>query len=522
MTASAFYIAASPITTPNQHAAAVHRALPGSVALARKDAKSGAWRETAVPVADLPDVLPAVAGESNVYLSTQRFHGWRRITQLASCGALAVDLDYYRRPELRGLDPERVLETAMIALEEARIPAPSLAIASGRGLYLLWFHSPVPRAALSRWNACQRVLYEVLKPLGADRAALDAARVLRLVGTRHAGTGATVRALQGGDPGEVWEFDVLADEVLPHGRAELHDLRVQRAARAARRPSKSLWAPPQGFTRATLWEARLTDLQRLRELRWFGDPMPDYRDRWLFIAGVAMGWFCEPAVMQRELYALAREAGGWTEGKARSKMQAVFRTVRAATRGERVEWGSPGVQVDPRYRMKNATILDWLEITPGEEREMRTIISDDERRRRWRERDEARRREAGAVPREEYLGSAAARRERVLKLRQDEGMSLRRIAEITGIALSEVHRFSASFSAQKPTTQNPIDKPCSESLPLYGGVAAPQGLPKGLEAAPPPALPPAPDAPEEWRAHPLACECAACLYPSPRYAGCGG
>jgi hypothetical protein len=473
-------------------------------------------------VDDLPDVLPAVAGESNVYLSTQRFHGWRRISKLASCGALAVDLDYYRMPELRGMEPERVLETAMIALEAARIPAPALAIASGRGLYLLWFHSPIPRQALTRWNACQRTLYEALKPLGADRAALDAARVLRLVGTRHAGTGAMVRALAGGaggDAGEVWDFDALAHEVLPVGRGELHDLRVHRAARDARRPRERPRGTPEGYTAATLWEARLSDLQRLRELRWFDGEMTDYRDRWLFIAGVAMGWLAVPAVLQRELHALAREVGGWTEGKTRSKMHAVFRTAHAASRGERVEW--QGVQVDPRYRMKNATVLDWLEITPEEEREMTTLISDDERRRRWRERREAGRRAAGAVKREKYLQTAAARREQVRTLRSEEGMTLRRIAEITGSSLSHVQRIS-SLSAKKTeqlqTTEKPIPIMCPMSVPLYGGETVPKGLPKALAAPPPRSLPPTPERPPDWHAHPLACECDECLYPAPRYA----
>ncbi len=507
-------------STPVQHAAAVHRALPGRVALARKDGDSGAWRETSVPVAYLPDVLPAVAGESNVYLSIQRFYGRRGIASLASCGTLAVDLDYYRMPELRGRDPERVLDTAMLALEDARVPSPSLAIASGRGLYLKWLHSPVPRRALPRWNLCQRALYDVLKPLGADPSARDAARVLRLVGTLHAGTGATVRALQGTDSGEVWTFDALADELLPFTRDEIHE---KQAASATRKASKSRGTPPRGFTRATLWEGRLTDVQRLRELRWPGG-MEDFRDRWLFIAGVAMSWICEPAFLQRELIALAGEVG-WRESKARSDMGAIFRRAHAAARGERVEWGDPGIQVDPRYTMKNSTLMDWLEITPGEEREMTVIMSADEALRRKRERDEAGRRAAGAVKREKYLKPAAARREWVVKLRHDEGMSLRRIAATTGISLSQVQRISslsAKKTAQLLTTEKPIPITCPMSAPLYSGETIPKGPPKALEAAPPPALSPARDAAEDpagdWRSHPLACSCVSCVSPCPRYA----
>ncbi len=74
-------------------------------------------------------------------------------------------------------------------------------------------------------------------------------------------------------------------------------------------------------------------------------------------------------------------------------MHAVMQRAHMAARGGKVEW--EGVEVDPRHRFKTETILEWLEITPEEEREMITLISDDER-------DEKRRRAAGAVPRGEH------------------------------------------------------------------------------------------------------------------------
>ena len=67
---------------------------------------------------------------------------------------------------------------------------------------------------------------------------------------------------------------------------------------------------------ATLWEARLTDLQLLRELRFFDSAMTDYRHRWLYLSGVALSWLASsPRAMQRELYELAREAGSLGGGR---------------------------------------------------------------------------------------------------------------------------------------------------------------------------------------------------------------
>jgi hypothetical protein len=62
------------------------------------------------------------------------------------------------------------------------------------------------------------VLWEILKRLGADRAAIDAARVLRVVGTFHSETGVVVETLV--PVGEVREFEELAMEILPLDRAE--------------------------------------------------------------------------------------------------------------------------------------------------------------------------------------------------------------------------------------------------------------------------------------------------------------
>ena len=454
--------AAPPLTTPTAHAGALHPdTRPGTVAVAQKVRER--WHERCYPVAELPDVLPYLAGQSDVYISHGRFWGRRRIARLAELGALALDIDYHRRPELRGMHPLGVLEDALQLLERRQLPAPALAIGSGRGLHLLWLHTPVPRAALPRWSSCQRALWEALRPLGADRGALDAARVLRLVGTRHSKAKVLVECLRG--PGDVWGFEDLAGEILPVDRGELADIRIQRSLRAARRPQERLWTPPEGYTAGTLWEARLSDLQTLRELRWFGELPPGQRDHWMFVAGVAMSWLAIPAALQRELYDLARQAASWQEPEARSRLQAVMQRARMAAKGERVD--HEGLRVDPRYRFRSETVLELLEVTPEEERQMRTLISADERRRRDRERDEKRRRAAGAVSREEYLAPARQRRQEAHRLRS-EGLSIRAIAARLEVSAGEAHRLLSA--SPEPGVQGPSG--CMVAEPSLKGTQA--------------------------------------------------
>jgi hypothetical protein len=241
--------------------------------------------------------------------------------------------------------------------------------------------------------------------------------------------------------GDVYEFNKLADQVLPMTQAEIHDLRVQRALRAnnraSRKPEKSLQAPPEGFTAATLWEARLTDLQSLRELRFMDAQMSDYRHRWLFVAGVGMSWLASsPHAMRRELFELAAEAGSWSEDHAAGKLSSVVSRTKRAFAGERVEWR--GELIDPRYRLTNQRIIEWLEIDASEEGHMRTLVSSDERRRRDRQEHEDRRRDAGAMSRGEYEGRADNRREEARRMAA-KGLSQRQIAKQLGVSQATVH-----------------------------------------------------------------------------------
>jgi hypothetical protein len=420
------------VRTPREHGELLHAGGSGTVAISQKAERR--WNQSVYPVEVALALLDQYRGQDDVFLSTQRFRGRRRISELLSMGALFADLDYYDRPELASMEPRRVLELALGTLSMAGVPAPSIAIGSGRGMYLVWLHSPIPRAALPRWRACQERLQAVLASLGADPKSRDAARVLRVVGTRHRRAGVEVEALT--TTREARPFGELADAILPYTRAELHDLRVQKALRSSQKP---LWTPPKDFTQASLWEARLSDLQALRELRWFGEPMPDFRDRWLFLAGAAMSWISPPEVLRRELHALAEEVGGWTPGHTDSKMHAIFRTAREHQAGKRVEWD--GVKLSPLYKFKNQTIIEWLEITPEEERHLKTVISDEERRRRDRERKRRERRFSGDVEmtRAEYEDRARERRLGALALRE-KGLSRAQISEELGVSLSTVKR----------------------------------------------------------------------------------
>jgi hypothetical protein len=394
-------------------------------------------------------VLASAEGQSDTFVSQNRFRGNRRaVAQVSALCGFYSDVDYYRLVELRDMKPEAVLEKALERLRENGVPDPSLALSSGQGLALSWRHAPVARKRLSEWNAAQDRIYRVLKPLGADSRAREAARVLRITGTTNSKNGAAVRVL--GDASEkTYCFGDLVEALVKNPAqedeegvkpgADLYSIAVQRAARGLRNH-------PQGWNETSLWEGRLTDLQHLRRMRYGEGPMEDFRDRWLFIATTAISWLVVPGVLDRETIALAEEAGGWDERRTRSDLSQVLKRARRAARGEKIEF--KGREWDPRHHFGNQTIIDWLEITPQEEREMVVTISAEEESRRKRLRDreyqERRRRAKGVPTRTKFdINRYSSLRKKVAVARQlmNCGLSTEEIAERMGVTQRTVQRW---------------------------------------------------------------------------------
>lgn len=172
---------------------------------------------------------------------------------------------------------------------------------------------------------------------------------------------------------------------------------------------------------------------------------PGKRDAWMFVAAVSLSYLVEPEFLEREIIAWGKDYAGWSEAETRSGMQAVISRTHSAAAGEKVEWN--GQQRNPRYWLTNQQIIIRLEITPEEEKHLKTIISKDTKRQRDRQRKERERRSQGVKPREDYIAEARERkqhhRREARKLRA-EGKSLRAIGEALGISHKQVSRLLES------------------------------------------------------------------------------
>ena len=416
--------------------------------LLTQPAGTTAKRQRSYPVDSMGFVIAECDKSIDSWISQAEFFApTRRLLHFMRVGLLFVDLDTYKLPELEGLSAEAQLEKLLRLCEAQCLPEPSLVIFSGRGLQAKWLlDSALPARALPRWSLVQHELGRRLMTIGSDANALDASRVLRLVHTVNSKSGEIVRVVH--NTGTRYDFDQLADALLPFTRARLQELRQERAERKAdpeyqNRPATRtkghLTAIDTGalghlrpFIGAQLSWDRLEDLRTLAKLRGWTKGAPDgSRDLAVFV-GASFLAQAVPNVPRfyDELRVLGKEfAPHWSVSEVNASASAVIDRMKRMAKGETVEYG--GVQVDPRYKWRNDTLIQRFCITPEEERQLATIVSRGEAARRHAERDTVRRREAGAVTREAYEGNAEQKRA-TARLMRAQGKTWAEVAEAVG------------------------------------------------------------------------------------------
>ncbi len=400
-------------------------------------------RQQSFEVAQLAWALRNLPTDRDSYISQAEFYKpLRRVLFLRSLSLSFLDLD---NAVGRWPDPAKAV---LLYCDEERIPHPSVIVWSGRGMHLKWaYQSAIPNPAYPRWYRLQKLLAKKFESFGADFKALDGARVLRIPGTLNSRSQSKAFVLWPSHASDValYDFESFAAEIFPLSREEIEQARQERK-RGRKEQRARLSAMPRAqrgiaqFRKgvAELWWSRLSDIRRLAELR--GGVRVGQRDLYLFLGTVALTWVTDLPRLHDEVSQLAKEiVPSLPHHEALTAMgSAVRRAARAAAREVEV---FNGRKVDPRYAFRNDTLIDWLEITPDEERELSTIISVGTARERKRAQDEARRRARGERNRNDYLLEARTRsraRSRMVLELQASGLTRRQVAERMGMTLDAV------------------------------------------------------------------------------------
>jgi len=394
-----------------QEADSYHSRGPGYFTLNQRHPGNSRMVQTPYRLDDLYTVLRLLDPSIDTWISQgEFFRKNRRVINLARIGLFFVDLDYYRIPSFEYCSPEHMTAVVLGYLEQEDLPPPTIIVSSGQGLQLKWvFEYPLISQALPRWNACQATLVNTLKAYGADPRAKDASRILRAVGTVNSKSGELARVVHY-DPDAIASFDYLAEILLPYTREQIESFRQEAHKRRKLRVLEGGKKGPAGFSGRQLAWDRLKDLQHLTRMR---GGMPEglrmhtlfYSLNFLLLSGAT-----NPNQMWHEARALAYQIDpDWVYRP--EELSTLYRKAQAHLNGETITFR--GRKYSPLYTPKNSTLIDQLEITDDEQKQLRTIISKDlaqaRRRERDRERDEKRRREAGAIDRATYEANSKSR-----------------------------------------------------------------------------------------------------------------
>ena len=178
----------------------IHRASDNYVCLCFKGEKES-WRQIFVQSKNLEKKLMELRSEpdfdrKNIYISQAKFLSdkSRAVDNVVSLSVSFLDIDGKLAAEHKDLTPEEWANLIVEHCREKGIPLPGIIVFSGNGLHVKWlYRKAITREKLKRWSMLQKKLWLIFKDFGADAQAKDAARVLRVPGTKNCKPGTVDR-----------------------------------------------------------------------------------------------------------------------------------------------------------------------------------------------------------------------------------------------------------------------------------------------------------------------------------------
>lgn len=388
-------------------------------------------KQKSYPLSDMATVINLLPKDKNSYISQgEFFRPNRRVVNLARIGLCFVDVDTYHSDLMQGKSLDAQVQTLLWHINDMNLPEPSLVMFSGRGLYVKWFlETPAPKQALPRWNALQRELVTALEPLGADQGAKDASRVLRIEGTVNSKSGEVACVVWASE--KTYDFDLFCEHVLPVSREVIEQRRQKKQLKSVGKPKLQFKQRKTKSIQMLNW-TRLNDLRAICELR--GGISEGERMLMMFwqLNFLLLSGATNPNQMFYEAFSLGKQLDPhWHFNQ--SDLSTLYRKAQAHFSGERIYLD--GKRYSPLYTPKNQYLIDLFSITGDEQKQLKTIIDNNESSERHRIREKARRVKSGAKIQANEETRAEAR-----KMAAD-GLSQRAIAKTLGVGQKTISRW---------------------------------------------------------------------------------
>lgn len=379
------------------------------------------------------EIIESVEGEEDVYISPNTFYKpFRAVENIRHFRALYIDIDlkhYYKA------------ETVYMIYEKAlkeEIPEPSMVVDSGRGLHIYWRIEDAPFGALWTWQELEDFLYKKLEHLGADIKATEGARLLRLPNTYNSRSNSECKILIEKDI--TYSMFDLREKYLKY-KSKSYQLELHQV-KEFKHNKKSVVSPL--FNSYSLHTYRVEDLKTLCKLRNY-----DVEGHRNFILHCYAYW---TGIYVRDNEELEKQViefnNAFKKPLKENEVKAILRCIPKAINKfldyqQRLKEGlvakvTKGMNERGGYWYKNETLIDTLEITPEEQKKMKTIIGTTEKYdRNNKKRRAIRRNEEGLTEREQQ-------KQETIKAIQElkaKGLSQSRVAKELSKGIATVKRY---------------------------------------------------------------------------------
>jgi len=315
------------------------------------------------------------------YTSMNTFYIKRRQkSDIRHLNALFVDIDYYNVP---GVTKEKVLEVLDFNVKKELIPQPTFIVDSGRGFYFIWKIEDVPGKfvrATRLYMTVQDYIFHLFEDVGADVNARDVSRVLRLPASKNTKVNRQVKVVQYNE-NALYTLRFFQEYVNVFGEYKV-------AKKEKKKPNFV-----HLYNAYTLHISRMRDIETICRLRNY--EMTGLRDQIIYIY-----YYYNLLVHKDKNIALfnTRELNAkFTEPLLDSEVRSFIVSAERSAE-EKLDGQEPKAGYKyAGYNFKNETLIKILKITADEQKQLKTIISTEEKY----DRNNKRRRKVGT--RSEYL-----------------------------------------------------------------------------------------------------------------------
>ncbi|MGL5765092.1 MAG: DNA-binding response regulator [Sarcina sp.] len=382
----------------------------------------------------IADALEEYTGKKDTFISVNTSYNGRRLaSNTRQFRALYIDLDH------KEFGFNDLVYRTWDLVNENKIPEPTMVVASGRGAHIYWRIEHAPYQAIATWQELEDYLCYQLKHLGADKKATDAARVLRLPDTLNSRNNAECKVMIVNDD-ITYSMYELREKYLKWKPKVFKEIKVKE--------NKKEFKVLQFFTSYTLHITRAEDILTLCKMRKY--KVTGYRNMILHCYAYWIGVTTRDSNNLDD--AVNKLNNSFTEPLKQTEVNAILRCVPKAIdkflnyeqglRSGEIKRVSKGMRDKGGYWYKNETLIERLDITIAEQKQLKTIIGKEVKYARRREKENEakkakRRNKAGLTNREQEKQDLI----KVIQKLKEDGLSQSKVATELSKGIATIKRY---------------------------------------------------------------------------------